>query len=189
MKNEYLSAWIDEAANVPSKLNILFKELTEEQLNRKPAADKWSIGQLLDHIIVTNEQYFPILERVISGTHKNPFLSRFRYIPDFFGKTILKSVEPETQTKLQTVKKFRPASHVFTLNKIEELKNHQNTLIDFAKASDALDHREVIVTSPVASYIVYSLENTFRIILSHELRHINQASLLRQTSSARVNVT
>lgn len=188
MKNAYLSSWLEEAAAIPVRVASLFSELTEEQINRRPAEDKWSIGELLDHIMVTNQQYFPLFENVISGKHRNPFLGRFQVLPEFFGQTILNAVEPDTLRKVKTVRKFQPVNRLFTLTKLNDFEKHQLQLMEYARASDRLDHRQVILTSPVARYIVYSLESTFMIILSHELRHINQAAMLRKNDSSHLNV-
>jgi len=54
MKNKYLEAWMEEAIHIPEKIDQHFNGLNEEALNHKPTPTKWSIGELLDHLIVTN---------------------------------------------------------------------------------------------------------------------------------------
>lgn len=180
MLNPYLPDWIREASTVPTKAQLLFDEITEEQLNQKPAADQWSIGELLDHIIVSNEQYFPVLERIACGMHKNPFLGRFKEVYAFFGDSMLRAVDPNTTKKYKTVRKFQPVKRTFTLQKLEEFEHHQQQLIDYARATDFVDHTQVVIASPASPIIVYSLEYAFKIILSHEFRHINQAMKLKE---------
>lgn len=189
MQNGYLPAWITEASSVPSKVEVLFEGITEEQLNKKPAPDRWSIGELVDHIIVSNELYFPALERVASGIHKNPLLGRFNSIHSFFGNSILKAVEPETKKKYKTVKKFQPVKHFYSLGKLDEFIDHQQQLIGYAKATDFVDHTQTIISSPATPLIIYSLENALRIILSHEFRHIYQALELKEHLNINIKQT
>ncbi|MEQ8583763.1 MAG: DinB family protein [Marinoscillum sp.] len=181
MKNKYLEAWIEEATYIPEKIDRHFSGLDEQILNQKPAVNKWSIGELLDHLMVTNTLYFPRFEKIIAHEHSNPFGARFTYLSSFFGQSIFKSVHPENPRKIKTVRKFQPVKKVFTLDKIKEFKDHHAVLMDFAHKTDAVDHKKIIITSPASALIFYSLEDAFRIILAHEQRHIQQAVQLLPT--------
>lgn len=181
MNNSYLKNWILEAQEVPSKVEELFQLITEEELNQRPREGKWSIGELIDHIIVTNSLYFPKYEKILAGDHRNPFSSRFSYVTNFLGKSILHSVDPDNKKKLKTVRKFEPRQQKFTLNKLDEFKKHHSNLVELVKSTDEVSHRKTFITSPASPLIVYSLEYANKIILWHELRHIQQASELVET--------
>ena len=45
-----------------------FGELTSEQINWKPAAESWSVGQCLDHLIKANERYAVDINGAAKGT-------------------------------------------------------------------------------------------------------------------------
>ena len=181
MKNKYLEAWIEEAEQIPEKIDQHFGRLNEEALNQKSAPDKWSIGELLDHLMVTNTLYFTRFEKIIAQKHTNPLGARFKYLSAFFGQSILKSVDPENTRKIKTVRKFQPVKKAFTLDKIEEFKDHHAELMRFAHKTDIADHRKIIITSPASGLVFYSLEDAFKIILAHEQRHLQQAVQLLPT--------
>jgi len=182
MKNKYLEAWMEEAVHIPGKIDQHFSGLNEEVLNHKPTPTKWSIGELLDHLIVTNTLYFGRFEKIITQKHSNPLAARFKYLSAFFGQSILKSVHPDNTRKIKTVRKFQPVKKQFTLDKLKEFKDHHSVLMDFALKTDVADHQKTIITSPASGLIFYSLEDAFRIILAHEQRHIQQAVQLLPTS-------
>ncbi|MBI5914753.1 MAG: DinB family protein [Bacteroidetes bacterium] len=46
-------------------------QLTVEELNSKPNATTWSVGQVIDHIIKVNESYYPIVEQLWAGIRHN----------------------------------------------------------------------------------------------------------------------
>ena len=59
MKIEF-SNLIADAETISEKVGSTFGKLSAEQINWKPNAKSWSIGQCFEHLIVTNELYFPI---------------------------------------------------------------------------------------------------------------------------------
>ena len=176
MNNTYLEQWLEETKKVPEKLEEVFSNLTEEELNHKPNPSQWSIGELVDHIMVTNSLYFPKYQKIIDGNHKNPFTSRFKYVTDFLGKSILHSVNPENKKKLKTVKKFEPHSKQFKLEQLEAFRKSNKELIDLVLKTDKVNHHKTYIVSPASPIIVYSLEYANKIMLWHGLRHIEQAA-------------
>ena len=50
-----ISKQLDE---ITAAVQAEFSGLDNTQLNRKPVADKWSIAQCLDHLVVSNDSYF-----------------------------------------------------------------------------------------------------------------------------------
>ena len=186
MENGYLDEWIKQAEEVPAKVETLFSKITIEELNHKPNSEQWSIGELMDHIMVTNSLYIPKYQKVIEGNHRNPFSARFGYVTDFLGKSILQSVNPDNPKKLKTVKKFEPVKREFTLDIAEEFRTKQVELIELVKQTDSVNHNKTYINSPASPLIVYSLEYANRIILWHELRHIQQANDLLKQEVVRV---
>lgn len=81
------------------KINSAFREafgtLTVEQLNWKPDNETWSIAQNIDHLIIINESYYPVISSVKKGTYKTPFIGKFNFIVNFSGKTLLNAVQPD----------------------------------------------------------------------------------------------
>ena len=42
--------------------------LSKKQLNWKPSPDVWSVGQCLDHLVVTNKQEIPAIKAGLAGS-------------------------------------------------------------------------------------------------------------------------
>ncbi|REE00104.1 DinB family protein [Marinoscillum furvescens] len=184
MKNEYLEEWIQNAALIHHEINELFDGLSEDQLNNKPSPQKWSIGEQLEHLMVSNTLYFPKLKAIAAGKHKNPSAARFTYLPQFFGKSILKAVQPDNEKKLKTSRKFLPDQKHHTLQLKDKFSRHQDELIELVKNTNHIDHKKAIITSPANRLIFYYLEDAIKIILAHERRHIHQAQQLLDKKQA-----
>ena len=52
--------WTSTLSDISRQYLSEFGSLTNEQLNWKPNSTVWSIAQNLDHLIVTNESYYPV---------------------------------------------------------------------------------------------------------------------------------
>lgn len=183
MLNDYLNDWLEQAAIVRNDVKKSFHSVKEHDLNWKPVPTQWSIGELLDHIIITNRHYIKCFEAIAAGGHKPPFGARFGYLSDVFGKSILKSVHPQSTRKLKTVRIFRPQKNRYSTDVYALFDQHQERLIELVKATDFVNHKETFIASPANSIIVYSLHDAVNIVLAHEQRHVAQAKNLLGVNS------
>ena len=153
-----------------------FGNLSAEQLNWKPNAETWSIGQNIDHLIAINKTYFPVIASIRRGDYKLPFHAGFSFVTSFFGKFILTSVEPARKKKMKTFPIWQPQSSAISTNVFEEFSKQQEVLKQLLNGSSDLIESGQVIYSPASKVIVYKLETAFEIIVSHERRHFSQAS-------------
>lgn len=153
----------------------LFGELSETALNWKPNAQTWSIGQIVDHILKTNESYYPIFDGLHKGTYRASWVRHFGFLVRFFGDFVLKGVEPSREKKIKTFPVWEPAISTIADDIVQKFRTHQKELI--AKIIENQDFilRGVVVSSPANRIIVYTLERAIEIMIAHEKRHLNQA--------------
>jgi hypothetical protein len=59
-------------------------------------------------------------------------------------------------------------------------KTHQAELKSLIENSTDLVNRGEVISSPANKMIVYKLETAFEIIVTHELRHLEQAKEMRE---------
>ena len=57
MVNQDLYNVIDEITDIGQKVEFTFGHLSAEQINWKPSADSWSVGQCFEHLIKANELF------------------------------------------------------------------------------------------------------------------------------------
>jgi hypothetical protein len=167
--------WISTIDDISTQTLAEFGALSKEQLNWKPNSDTWSIAQNLEHLIVINETYFPVLAALKAGTYKSPFISRFGFIVSFLGKTVLNAVQPNRQKKMKTFPIWEPSASILTEDILERFQIHQNELKRQIEKADGFVKKGVVISSPANRNIVYKLETAFDIIVSHEQRHLEQA--------------
>jgi acyl carrier protein len=165
-----------------------FGTLTNEQMNWKPNSDTWSIAQNLDHLIVVNETYYPVLVSLKEGTYKTPFIANIGFIVSFLGKMVLKAVQPDRQKKMKTFPIWEPNTSKISDDILKRFEIHQNVLKQKIEEAKVFAEKGSIISSPANKNIVYKLETAFDIIISHEQRHLEQAkeiSELIKTNTSR----
>ncbi|PRX54876.1 DinB family protein [Flagellimonas meridianipacifica] len=167
--------WKTQLSTVSKKVNEHFGKLEERDLNWRPESGVWSIAQNLQHLIITNESYFPVFKAIQNGTHKTPALGKIGFFVSFCGKMILKAVEPERKKPMNTFPVWQPKKEVFDQGIVERFVNHQTALIAEVGKMNPFLNDKLVIASPANKNIVYTLEIALDIIVSHEKRHLNQA--------------
>ena len=182
-KGEYLSRLISSANAITDETLTGFGGLTAQQLNWKPSADQWSVAQCFDHLVTANGAYFPIFEKVLSGEKKSTFWESLPWLPAFWGKMLIKALDPESTRKLKAPKIFHPSSSSVDGAIIRRFIDQQNQVIRYIKATEDLDLEKITISSPVTHFITYSLMDAYRIIINHEKRHLLQATKVSEMDS------
>lgn len=171
-------AFIIKLDALTAKFNEVFGDLTPQQLNWKPDANTWSIAEKIEHLNLVNESYFPVIENLKAKTYKQPFTAKFNFLINFFGTTILKSVQPETNKKTKTFPGWKPSASGQARNVLLRFNKIQSQLRETIKNSEELLKTKTVISSPANSHIVYRLETAYEILLAHEERHFQQAQKL-----------
>jgi hypothetical protein len=172
----------DEAEAITGDAKALFGHLTREQLNWKPAANSWSVAQCLDHLITINREYYPVFDRILEGEHRRTLLHRLPLLPALFGRFMVKALSPNSSQKFKAPATAQPSSSSIDPQIVEHFITQQRETLAKMRSLENRGPAEVIITSPFASVVVYSLLDAFRIVVAHERRHFAQAQRVMDTN-------
>jgi DinB superfamily len=167
--------WTHELDRITNDFKNAFGQLSPSQLNQKPNAQTWSIAQNLEHLILINETYYPVIQQIRANTYSLPWHAKIGFIRRFFENFILKAVQPENRRKIKTQPIWEPTTGNIDGNIVATFVQHQFDLKKFIQNSSDLLDKGQVVYSPAARMIVYRLETAFDIIVAHERRHFEQA--------------
>jgi hypothetical protein len=173
--NGELSELVGQLEAITADAREVFGGLDERQVNWKPSAESWSVGQCFDHLVKTNASFFAALERIARGERKESLLERWSPLSGFFGRLLLRSLEPGSGRKFKAPTKLRPESSDVDAGIVNAFAEQQARLTELMRATARLDLRKTVVTSPVASFVTYNLLDAYRIVVTHERRHFEQA--------------
>lgn len=180
-KGGEIEGFVAELEQVGRAAREVFGPLSAAQLNWKPSAGRWSVGQCFDHLIVTNRQFFPVMERVAAGTHRANLWGRVSPLSGFFARYILRYLDPLKGKPTKAPRIFEPAASDIAPDVVERFAAHQEELAALMRATAGADIARTIVTSPVAAVATYSLLDAYRIVVAHERKHFEQARRVTQS--------
>lgn len=171
--NAELSNFTNDLEAISVEARERFGALTEEQLNWKPAADSWSVGQCFDHLIKSNVEMEPVM-KLVKGERQMNFWEKFSPFSGMLGGFLVSSMMKDERKFKAPSKSIVPRSNV-SADVVEQFIAQQTSVIDTIKAADKFDWKKTVVTSPFMSAITYSLNDAFKIVVEHEKRHLRQA--------------
>ena len=175
-----ISEWKNKIEENTKLFENRFSNLNEHQINWKPSAKSWSIGQVIEHLIKTSESYFTITDKLNSKDFKPSMLTKFKFVPKLFGSMIMKAVDPETKRKYKTMGTFTPEMSNVPVNILNKFKESQQQLVKFIEDNIDLILNKTVVPSPINKHIIYHFDTVIDILINHQKRHFNQAERVMQ---------
>jgi hypothetical protein len=169
-----------EAEQLVQDTKAKFGNLNASQLNWKPNADQWSVGQCFDHLLTTNQGYMEIFEKISRGEKETRLWERMPLLPGFFGSMMKKGVAPQSKRKFKAPQMLRPASSAVETEVIDKFTAQIQQLISLMQATSKLDNGKIVLTSPVSKIVTLNLQDAYSIMLLHARRHFLQAQRVSQ---------
>jgi DinB superfamily len=167
---------ISELEKVSDDVKKSFGTLSAKQINFKPSAKSWSIGQCFEHLIITNNLYFPAIQKVIDGNHRNNFFSKIPFSTNVISALMKNSLKPEQARKMKTFKIFEPSPSNVSSTIIEDFVENNHKLIRMLKAVQDMDLHKIKIPEPLNVALNLRLNDAFEILMIHEKRHFNQST-------------
>ena len=179
----FLQTIAAEAEKNSDAARQLLSGLSEDQLNWKPAPEKWSIAQCLDHLTVASNKFDPYFTAALArGRTKWPASAGLAYRPSLMGGWLIKQVHPETGRNLPAPKVFRPSESANIHGALDSFLEQHERFIKFVRETDGVDYNKTRLRSPVTPLMRYSLADAFVITVVHGQRHLAQARRVRAPS-------
>ncbi len=171
-------AVVEEISAIASQARETFGRLSAGQLNWKPSAEQWSVGQCLEHLIKTNEGFFEALEAIAKGERQPRLWERVSPLSGFFGRALLRGLS--SKMKFNAPRGLRPTASGVGSDIVARFVEHQGELARRLRAAEGVDARRTVVTSPISALVTYRFGDACRIVVAHERRHFEQARRVTQ---------
>jgi len=180
MVNNETSKLCAELEQISAAAENTFRGLNSEQINWKPNADGWSVGQCFEHLIKTNELFYDELDKIAAGSRTNSVLETYSPLSGLFGNLLISSLKKDARKFKAPSPKIVPPSEI-DANIVEIFAAHQSELIGKIKRTETADWQKTKVTSPFMKLVTYKLSDGYQVIVEHEKRHVRQAERVIQT--------
>lgn len=152
-----------------------FGTLSLIQLNWRPVAGSWSIGQCLDHLLITDRSYFPVLKKISAGNFKMSSWEKWSPFTGLIGHLLTSQIKEKPGWRFKAPRILVPSDKNVDTGILEQFHQHFDPLLDYVAGCSKVDPDKLHITSPVIKLVTYSLRRAIMLIMQHEHRHINQA--------------
>lgn len=155
----------------------LAQPLTTVQLNWRPSPTEWSIGQCLDHLLVSNTVYLPPIASALQRARR---ATVDEIVPGWFGGWFLRTqIAPSPASKKgKAPKKITPVSEVDGTILERFLDSNEQARQMVARAG-VFDVNHVRFRNPFVPLIRFTAGTGFEILSKHQDRHLRQAERVR----------
>jgi len=144
------------------------------KFSARPAPGRWSAAECLDHLRISSEAFFPILNRALADARKKHMPADRPYRLDFMGKLLIWTMEPPPKFKFPTPGAFQPVK-TDADRPLPDFLRSQDRVREFLKAADGLAIDKIKIRSPFDQRVRYSVWSALCIAVSHQRRHLWQA--------------
>jgi hypothetical protein len=169
-------------ADIARDVEHVFGALNARQLNWRPDATRWSVGQCLEHLLTTNRLMCSRADDALNPAHPRTVWQRLPGLPAMFGKLLVRSQAPQATRKYQAPTPARPSTSDIATDVVQRFVTQHREAVERVAALDEARAARVIMSSPFARVITYSVLDGWRLILAHDRRHVEQARRVTQAA-------
>ncbi len=175
----YVEGLIDRLRAAGTRAHTLAGPLTSEQLNWKPAPQRWGVAQCLDHVITVNRLYLDRMREALPEARPADPGRPFR--PGPLGRRFAEALGPGAPRRMKTVRRFAPSASALPSGIVDDFTEQQLELEDVYGQALAVDLTRTRVASPASRLIRFRLGDILVLLANHQERHLGQAERVTKT--------
>ncbi len=146
------------------------------QIGWRPPDGGWSIAQVIEHLIITDQSYIDAIEKLLERRPERAWQEEWR--PSLIGGFLTRSQMPNSKQKLTTPARWRPGPEP-RANVVEDYIRVRQRLIELLAKADGHDLRRTKLSSPAAKWIRINLGDAFMTLVVHTQRHLRQIERIK----------
>ena len=178
---EQLAGIVQSLESAQSRLRRLTDQLSESDWNRKPAANRWSAAECVEHLNLTSRAYIPLLRDAIANAGEARRDPTKHYRHDALGWFLSKMFGPLRHLgrfkvgRVKTTPGFVPRPGRSRTEILSDFVRLQAELVSLVRSADGLPVNDVKIVSPFGGRMRYNAWSALVIVSRHEHRHLEQA--------------
>ena len=171
---------ISELDAADQRAIALAKSLTLPQLNWAPRPGAWSVGQCLEHLCISNEEYVAAMSA--SLTNRQPAVVP-EITPGWFGRWFIRSfIAPSTKSrKVRAPKKIVPGVKI-EQSVLERFLASNRSARDLMNRARNYDVNRIRFSNPFIPGIRFTVGTGLVVMSQHQQRHLLQAERVRESA-------
>ncbi len=174
--------FFDQLTNQVLALRVLshqrLRPLSSEELNRRPAYDKWSAAQCLEHLNIVGGYYLPSLKAHLRLAHAKGSAAGKQVRSGWLGRYFTTTTQEKNglgDNLLRRPKQFSPTGTRLTGTVVEAFNRQLDELLRLLLLARQVDAGAVRVPNPLYPWLRLRLTDVLEALVFHIQRYVKQA--------------
>lgn len=157
-----------------------FKNESLEILNWKEGSESWSILECIEHLNRYGDFYLPeISNRIKKSKYKSSRVFKSNWLGRYFSNAVSYK---EDLNSMKTFKSMNPLHSELSKKTLDKFIDQQRQLLDLLAQSKTVNLDKTKTAISISKLIKLKLGDTFRVLIYHNERHIEQAKKVQNMS-------
>jgi hypothetical protein len=165
-----------EYRDAVQEARALFEGNAARALARRPAPNKWSAAECLEHLNITSRAHLGVLRPAFEELRKLPHAQDGKsYRMELAARLLKKWLEPPSRLGLPAPPGFVPPVDCDPEVVCADFAKLQDELLALLKDAQGLPLDRVKIPSPFAQKVKYNVWSALVLLVAHQRRHLWQA--------------
>ncbi|KAA9338478.1 DinB family protein [Hymenobacter busanensis] len=170
---DHLTRTVEEARELALRR---FRSLSEDELNRRPAPDKWSVGQCLEHLNIIGGLYLPVINQRLRRAQERGSRPVDTVKSGPIGKRLVASMlVPAREKPLKSPQQFAPSGSRLPRTVVEVFLRQLDELLHLLRTAREVNANAVRIPNAIIPLVRLRLTDQFAFLIAHLQRHTAQA--------------
>lgn len=170
----------DELTDIRRRVQDLVRDLTPEQMTRRPDAGKWSIAECLVHLNITGATVQRIMAKGIERGKREKIAGEPPFALGPKGRLLIWIAEPPPKFRMRAPKSVKPPGEIPDCSQVlSEFVRVQDEWARLMKDAEGINLGRISV-GPRLSPFRCRLSAAFPWMMAHQRRHMMQAENVKR---------
>ncbi|MFW6079341.1 MAG: DinB family protein [Gemmatimonadota bacterium] len=170
-----LRDYADDLERQIEEVEALVGPLSDGAVAWRPDGKRWSIGQCLVHLALTNGRYITEIETAVERGRDQGLTGDGPFRHGWLGNLLVRMIRPPVRLRVKAMKELAPPPVRTKAEAVDAFMAEQRRLERAIVHADGLDLGRVKLASPATRRLKLTLGQAFEFVLGHNDRHIVQA--------------
>ncbi|MDX1396654.1 MAG: DinB family protein [Gemmatimonadota bacterium] len=147
-------------------------EAHPENFLRRPSESRWSAGEQIAHVSLTDRPYLEVMDPVIREARVRGRLSEGPFRGRPLGNWFARSMSPPVKRRMKTMKRLHPQGSLAADALVQEFEAVRAALIASLESARGVDLDRAKMRSPYLKLLRMPLFSAYQVLLNHGDRHL-----------------
>lgn len=170
--SEQIAGLVAEVERQTDEILRLAGSLGPEAFLWRPHPDKWSVGEHIEHVSLTNRPYLEAIDESVRAAREAGWSGTGPYRGGLVGRWFARLMEPPPSRRLPTVGHLEPPPELGQETVLAELQAVHEATVTSLRAAEGLDLGRAKIRSPFLKLMKLPVIQAFEVMFAHTRRHI-----------------